>query len=155
MAISCGINNLNRNSFVECPTGSGLPARAVKICNPEDIGSGFPLPDGVASLNIFNEVTGVAISAETTILTYTVPTSRLASIAHIEVSGTNITKYRLKLNGTTIATRRTHFGGPPNSVFPFDRYEIVATDVLTITADNCGTDVADYESRVNGIVGVV
>lgn len=40
MAIPCGINTLNQQSFVECPDGSGLPARAVKICNPEDINPG-------------------------------------------------------------------------------------------------------------------
>lgn len=155
MAIPCGINTLNQQSYVECPDSSGLPARRVKICNPEDISSSTFLPDNVDPLNEYGEVTSVAIASETDVLSYTVPVGKLVSISYIEVSGDNIGTYRVKLNNVTTAKKRTSVGGAPNEVFPFDRYELSAGDVIKITVENCSFDslAGDFEARINGIIG--
>ena len=155
MTIPCGINTLNQQSFVECPSGSNLPAKRVKICNPEDISSSTFLPDGVESLNEYAEITSVAISSETDVISYTIPVGKKVSISSIEVSGDNIATYRVKLNNNTTAKKRTSVAGSPNEVFPFDRYELSAGDVIKVTVVNCSFDslAGDFEARINGIIG--
>lgn len=157
MAIPCGINTLQQQSFVECPENSGQVARAVKVCNPEDLGNTTFLPSGIDPLNEYNEIAAVAVSSETDIISYTVPVGKKASIAEIEVSGDNIATYRVKLNDAVIAKKRTYIGGSPNEVFPFDRYELSAGDVLKVTVVNRSlrSVAGEFEARISGIIGDV
>ena len=107
------------------------------------------------SLNQYGEVTSIAISTETDVLSYTVPASKKVAIANIDASGDNIAAFRVKLNGSTIAKKRTAISGSPNVEFTFENYELAAGDVIKVTVENCSLtlDTGDFEARINGFIG--
>lgn len=134
--------------------------KCVRVCLSTDQ---VPLPVDTSggamgvSLNVFNEITGVAQSAESDVVSYTVPALKKATILYIDASGDSTAIYRVKLNGTTIAKKRSYPGGGANVQFDFDRYCVNAGDEIKVTAENCNlsADAGEFEARINGMLGDV
>ena len=62
------------------------------------------------TITVYNEpVTAIPSSTPTTIVTYTAPADKISYLQSIMVSGENIAEYEIKVNGVTIAKKRTYF----------------------------------------------
>jgi len=105
----------------------------------------------------FNEVASVATSALTSILTYTVPAGKEFKFMYAEAGGTNISDYRVKVNGTRISRKRTYLNGDMWVPFDFRIGDssgkiLVAGDVLIIETIHDRPDPGDFEARMFGIL---
>lgn len=80
--------------------------------------SGASNPDGLTVT--FNEITSVGSGIETSIATLIAPVGG-ARVQKVDVSGDNIALFRVKLDGDTIATRRTWWGNF-NENFEFESF---------------------------------
>jgi hypothetical protein len=145
--------DLENRKFVECPTASELVSVRVCFANPEEIG--VPpqlLPDGWTAMSIFSEVSAVAASTLTDVLTYTVPLAMTFVLTRIEVSGGNVATFDVTINGTRNALKRTWWTRF-NEEFEYPRLELVAGDVLRVRVIHERPEVADFEARIIGIEG--
>lgn len=121
-------------------------------------------PDGsinvssVSSVNTtgliaYNEVSSVATSVETTIVTHAALASRRTFLQKVSASGDNIAKYRVKINGVIVDMKRTMFGSDLNADFIFDGegnygYEILPGDIISVTVIHPRTGSADFNAKI-------
>jgi len=102
--------------------------------------------------NTYNQVT-VASLATMQIVTYTVPNGNQAILQIGAVSGENIGKYDLLINGTPQDTVRTMFGGDLTQRFDFTDgigygLPLNAGDVISIQVNNPRPYSANYNARI-------
>lgn len=102
------------------------------------------------------EVTAIAAGITTIIGTYTVPAGKSAILQKIFVSGENVSKYQVLLNGSPINTKRTNYTNL-NETFDFlvnnsDGYILNAGDVITVNTIHNRPNVSDYESTIEMIL---
>lgn len=103
--------------------------------------------------NKFNSITALIANMATTLVTYTVPNGKTAIVQRAVVSGENIAKYTLSVNGNPQATLRTYFGGELNGSFEFitgqdNGLVVAAGDVITIEVIHGRPQLADFEGRI-------
>lgn len=111
-----------------------------------------------STVNLYQEAANVAANAAQTILTYICPGTFTGSLQRISVSGENLAKYYVQVNGNTIETQRTYWGNL-NTVFNFmtdsstGGYPLVAGDTVTINVINTSPTqiAADFEARLQVI----
>lgn len=89
-------------------------------------------------INKFGEVGAVASSLETTIVSHTAVIGAASFLQRASFSGTNISEYRLKINGTTVDKFYTDFGGGLSGQMEFSfqsnrGYALTEGDLVTIT----------------------
>lgn len=97
----------------------------------------------------YAEITSVASSITTSILTYTVPPATTASLHNVDVSGTNIATYEVLLNTVVIDKKRTYFGGALNEVFNFNKcVDLIAGDTLLIRVTHSRPSLGDFNARI-------
>lgn len=114
-------------------------------------------PTDETSIIEYDEVTNVAANLETAIATYQVPSDKIGFLYLVEVSGENIAKYQVKLNGSVISTQRTYFGSSLNSIFDFRigskrSYVLQPDDIITVYVEHNRPTNADFESRIQLII---
>lgn len=107
----------------------------------------------LSGLKKYNEVTAVANGVETVVVTHTAIVGRTTYLQKVYVSGDNMAKYRVKLNGTTIETARTYFGGEIDREIPFDGDKnpglpLTVGDIVTVTVEHDRPDSADFNGRI-------
>ncbi len=138
-------------------TNGNVHAMDVSIHNSNGtaIDNTNPLPvvtvlgPGMLAKSLYNEVSSVASSILTTILTYTVPVATTAKINSVDVSGTNIAAYQVEVNSSIIDKKRTYFSGPLNEVFNFNSsVALVSGDVVTVRVIHIRPNVGDFNARV-------
>ena len=110
------------------------------------------LPSGI-SINEYNEISSVASGITTTVVTYTVPVGKQNVLERISVSGENIALYIVLINGVTIDTQRTYFGGNLNVQFEFMSSINAGTvlnagDIVSVTVLHNRPSVANFEGRI-------
>lgn len=123
-------------------------------------------PDGSINVNIVNAVTGNVVKntygeanavppgVETTIVQYMVPLIVTSGILQrISVSGTNVGRYKVYVNGVAIDTRRTYYGGSFNEYFDYyvnstDGYTLQPGDLVTVRILHDRVYVGDFEGRI-------
>lgn len=125
--------------FTSTTDGSKI-ALDVNVINPN--GTIF------TSVNDFNEVTAVASGVLTTINIYTVPALTSAKIQRIAVSGTNIAKYEVLVNGSLIDRMYTYFSGGLSALFELEDTNLVAGDVILVRVLHDRPDVGDFNARI-------
>lgn len=126
-------------------------------------------PDGSINVNIvsgtssnvvkhtYGEASAVAAGIETTIVTYVVPMGLTnALLQRVSVSGENVGRYRIFLNGTVIDTRRTYYGGEFNQYFEFsmgsgDGYLLAPGDIVVAKILHDRPFVANFQSRIQAL----
>ncbi len=74
---------------------------------PVPVTSSFTVANSLKAF--YNEVSAVAASVSTLIHSYTVPVDSIVSLQRIELSGTNIAEYVIKLDSDIIIKKRTYF----------------------------------------------
>jgi len=119
-------------------------------------------PDGSINVNLttsssepglqvlHNEITSVASGVESTIITLVAPPAGYR-VEKIDVSGDNYAIFRVKLNGTTIFTKRTWWANF-NEAFDFERFDnglfMTSGQTLTVTAIHNRPFVGAFEATV-------
>lgn len=124
-------------------------------------------PDGSLNVNItpsntsariestYNEISSLAASLPTLLVSYTAPVGKLSFLQKVFVSGDNIATYKVKLNGTVIETVRTYFGGALNATADFSdasRGKLLSVgDVVTVEVEHQRPFNADFNGRIQTI----
>lgn len=106
----------------------------------------------VTEINNFNEVSSVAQSTETTLLTFTALAGRETYIQKIDVSGENIAEYRIKVQGSVVDKKRTYFGAGLDAKFRYDGqlnngYRLSPGQTLTVTVIHERPMPGDFNAR--------
>lgn len=101
----------------------------------------------------YNEIALVPTNVETTIVSHTAVGGRKTYLQHISASGDNIGKYKVKINGIAIETKRTMFGEDLNCEADFDGdnnpgLELAVGDIVVITVINPRPSASDYNGRI-------
>lgn len=111
---------------------------------------------GGTVVNTYNEVS-VASRSTLQIVTYTIPVGKTALLQRSAVSGDNIGRYDLFINGVVQDTARTMFGGDLTQMFDFtdgigSGLPLNAGDVVTVQVNNPRPTAANYNARVQVVV---
>ena len=113
----------------------------------------FVVVKGISIITFYNEssITGAASSPTvTTIISQAFVAGAFENIVLVEVSGTNYAKFFLKVNGITIATKRTG----PNLNLSFDftgaPYALTAGDVVSVDVIHFNLAAQDFEATIFG-----
>lgn len=153
-AIPTDLDQVNRVTSV---TNGNVHALDVSVHNSNGsaIDNINPLPvvtvpgPGASSKSFYNEVTSVATSVITTVLTYTVPALTTAVLNTIDVSGTNIAQFQVEVNTVVIDKKRTYFSGPFNEVFNFNgSVPLLAGDIVRVRVIHTRPFVGDFNARL-------
>jgi hypothetical protein len=108
------------------------------------------VPNGTP-ISQYNEVTGVAMNASVTILTYTVPIGHTLQLNAIEASSDSISTIELDLNGTANAKGRLCYTNY-NLRFGYNNYSLAAGTVVNIVGTNYSLQgVASFNATLQGI----
>lgn len=103
--------------------------------------------------NIYTEALSVPAASLTALGSYVVPSGQTAILEKISVSGENIAKYVVLLNGDPIETLRTYFGASLNALLDFTSasgkgYLLEAGDQLDVQVIHNRPDIGDFNSRI-------
>lgn len=103
-------------------------------------------------VNPYDESPAVPAGAETPVLTYVVPAGKIAFLYRVEASGENIARYKVRINGAVLATRRTHHGSGLTTEFDFTTpnkraVELQEGDTIEILALHNRPAAGDFEAR--------
>lgn len=124
-------------------------------------------PDGSLNVNVVNAVTNnsnqrntyaqassVASGIETTVVTYVVPMGIVAGfLQRISVSGENVARYQVFINGVVTDTRRTYYGSDLSQYFEYataqtDGAKLLPGDTVTVKVLHNRIYVADFQGRI-------
>lgn len=108
-------------------------------------------------INVFNEVPAIANGAETTILTYPVPAGKTAFLSRIDVSGENIARYEVYVDGDLIARKRTWHGQGLNDTFDFTLsarrgLRVEAGEIIEVKVLHERPFAGVFEARLQGLL---
>lgn len=135
-------NDLETGSYrVDSTTGAISQAVDAEL-SPELSGS---------VVNTYNEITSIAASTTTSLVTYTVPVNTTAILSRIQVSGSNIATYEVLVDAAKQAKKRTYFGGSLNEVFEFGNIgglSLTAGQVVLVRVTHSRPMVGDFEGRI-------
>lgn len=107
--------------------------------------------------NTYAEASAVPAGIETTIVSYMVPLILTrAYLQRISVSGSNVGRYRVYLNGTPIDTRMTYYGGPFAEYFEFsmgsgDGQLLAPGDIVAVKILHDRVYVGDFQGRIQAL----
>src|SRR5690606_5897357 len=103
----------------------------------------------------YNEISSVPSTTGMEIVSFTAPIGKITYLQGVFVSGENMSKYKVKLNGNTIDTKRTYFGGNVDCHFNFSGANqgilLAPGDIVSVTVEHDRPTVADYNGRIQTI----
>lgn len=126
-------------------------------------------PDGSINVNIvnaqtanvikntYNEASAVPSGVETTIVTYIVPLILTSAILQrVSVSGENVGRYQVFVNGVVVDTRRTYYGGEFNTYFEFsigagDGYTLAPGDTVAVKILHDRVFAGNFQARIQAL----
>ena len=102
---------------------------------------------------VYNETAIVASGVSTNIINYSVPVGPTLAIDRVLVSGENIARYDILVNGIYIATQRTCFGSDLSRTIEFigsdgSGYQLNAGDVVTVVVLHTRPYTAIFEATL-------
>lgn len=101
------------------------------------------------AIYLFNDISSVAPSVETAIVSYTVPVGKTATISLCELSGTNIATFNLYVDSTLISRKRTFFGNLNSDMqFTNKGYELTAGQVVLLKVIHTRSYNGDFEANL-------
>lgn len=130
-------------------TSTNKYARRVYVFNL----GGFVI-DGVQYPPVSREgsVTSVASSTLTDIINYTVPVGEKLFLYKIEVSGCNVAKFQIDIEGSIKGVRRTYWGNF-NADFEFNRLELNSGETIKVQVIHERPNTGDFEATIIGNQG--
>lgn len=146
IAISNGIDTVTLSSGI-----GGKVGLDVNVITPINVSPTAPV--GASLQLLYDEITNLASGTTSNIISYTVPSGTAALLQKVYISGGNIAKYQLKINGTVVATARTYFGGELNTDFDFlgqalSGQVLLAGNTVEVTVNNFRPTSADFETTL-------
>jgi hypothetical protein len=106
-------------------------------------------PDDPGLILMHNEITSVASGSEVNIMSFTAPPSSNYRVFKIDVSGSNIAQFRVRLNGAIVSTLRTYFSSSLNDSFVYEPFEnglkLAPGDVVRVTVIHGRPNPGDFE----------
>ena len=104
-------------------------------------------------VNTYNQIVAVPSGATTQLVSYTVPVGNTAVLQRSVVSGENIARYDLLINGTIQDTVRTMFGANLTERFDFTGsgpggLELNAGDIVTVQVLHNRPTAGDFNARI-------
>lgn len=132
----------------------GILSRKVKVSNTpqEPLYVDIIDPSATGSIsNQYSEVLSVAGLATVTVLTYTVPASKIFRIKRVDFSGGNRAIYTLDINGATASTKRLYYARF-NGEFVMEYVELTAGDIVKVIVENKTNMVADFNANLIGVL---
>jgi hypothetical protein len=127
------------------------------IIEPNADGSINVVVESAASQQVINQFQELSIvpGSTGTIITYTAPTGQNTSLQKVSVSGENIARFDVQVNGLTVEVKRTYWGNF-NEIFNFmtdsasGGYPLNPGDIVTVIAQNYSPDniTANYDARI-------
>jgi len=151
MAINCSTKDLENKKFRECPTDSVEVVVATKICQDDDETIKVEFATSGSPLNEYDEANSVAGLATETILDYTVPALKKVTLGTVSASGENRAVYKVEINSTTKAKKRSYFT-EYNVEFPEFKTKLVAGDNVKIIVENKTNSIADFNASFTGTI---
>lgn len=108
---------------------------------------------GSSVISTYNQVGSVASGATVQIVSYTVPMNKSSILQRCPISGENIARYDLLINGVISDTLRTMFGGDLTGEFDFTSgndsgLALNSGDIVSIQVFNNRPDIADFNGRI-------
>jgi phosphotransferase system IIB component len=106
--------------------------------------------------SVYDEVSAVASSVLTTILSFTCPIGVTCVVQTVKVSGTNTATFSVSVNSTIVDKSRTYFGGNLNDIFDFrtnvgGSVTLSAGDILEVEVIHNRPGVGDFNSKLDYI----
>ena len=133
--------------------GDGDPGEYLKINPDGSINVNATIGPSGTIINTYGDVSSVASSTTTTVVSYTTPIGKTGVLHRVEYGGENIAVYDVEVNSVLIARRRTYFNGPMSDQFDFGLsngigVDLVAGDVVRLRVTHYRPLVADFEGRI-------
>lgn len=130
--------------------GDGVEELAI---NPDGSINTSPVPSTASLIKSFyNEISAVPTTSPTLVVTYTAPLVGLSFLQKVFVSGENIAKYQVKINGTIIDTTRTYYGGNLDAYFDFSDGSkgvlLAPGDLVEVFVEHERPMVGDFNGRI-------
>ena len=135
-------------------TDAGKYARRVWISNeslPVIVNETPGLPDGFSYLNVFNQLSGVPVASEQTIVSYTVGAGTELILSRVDVGGENKGTYTVEIDGVVEALKRTYYT-KYDTEFLFNRLIVQAGSTIDIKVIHNGDGSSDHEARIAGVL---
>ena len=132
------------DKFIESPSRPGKSAVEVvgQIEIEENLGTWLP---------IYDEANSVAGLATATIINYTVPAGKELKTRTIDVSGDNVAKYFLEVDGNTEDTKRTYYTYF-NETFELHGQVYGPGVNIKIIVENRRNSTADFNAKILGVL---
>jgi len=147
VALSNSILDREYAKFKECNNETAV---RVNVCQGEGESLSVEFNEAGVKFRVFNAIPSVASGSTIVMIAYTVPVGKKVKLDSIQVSGTNIAKYRVKINGSPFAIRRTNFGTELNTEFVMYSYEVAASGIVEVEVTNNRPYSGDYEVTLIG-----
>lgn len=97
--------------------------------------------------NAYNEISAVAASTLSTILTYNITTG--TKLLKIDASGENVAEFTVVINSIVVSKKRTYFGNSLNVTFDFERgLELVATDIVQVKVYHTRPSLSNFNANI-------
>lgn len=145
------------------PTAAEFDAR-IQVCQITKINPDFSVNETTnpstntdannnVVLSIFSEALSVISGSTTQISSYTVPSGKTSLIQRIEMSGQNIARFQVSVNGVVRGTLRTYFGGSVNTTFDFvtgqnNGFSVSAGDIVSVSVLHNRPVLGNFEARM-------
>ncbi|PCI45867.1 MAG: hypothetical protein COB41_00315 [Proteobacteria bacterium] len=106
--------------------------------------------------NTYNEISSVAASTPSTIVSYMAPVGKTTYLQKIKASGTNIAQYEVKVNGSVIDKGYTYFGSSLSTLFDFtgnanNGYLLTVGDLVILEVTHIRGGTGDFNGRIQSI----
>jgi len=144
------LNSSQDNIAIENAAGDAL------LINPDgSINVNSSNPQGT-SVSTYNEILSVTTSITTTVVSYTAPVGKTTYLQLVEVSGTNIAQYVIKVNGTPINKVYTYFGSGLSNTFNFSAnsnsgFPLSVGDLVIVEVTHLRGPDGDFNGRIQSI----
>lgn len=158
-ALDVNIAGGSITASISLPTGQQTMANSVPMVIASDqtaIPVYLATPGAVQNVIInYNEITGIATGIYSTVVTYVVPALKSAVLQKVFVSGENVAKYDVYINGNIINTRRTNYT-MLNEIFDFlstgnTGYVVSAGDQVILKVLHDRPNVSKFEGTIQVI----
>jgi len=128
---------------------------AVRVGNEADspLFCSLVTPYGSVAISIYDDTLSVPENTVTKLIEYVVAPGKVFKLYDILVSGDNIAKYTVKINGVVNKVLRTHYSSGLNETFKYDYLRLGTGDKLEVFVISKIEGNSDYDVTIEGELG--
>jgi type III secretion system FlhB-like substrate exporter len=136
-------------------SGNGKTSRAVLVendqNNPIPVVFSPLLPSNAQKLELFNQVSSIAPTVITQIISFIVPASKLLVLERVCASGDNVSKFILNINGSPVDIQRSSFTDY-NVNFCVEKVYLNEGESIDLFVSHNRPSLSDYNATIKGII---